>query len=137
MSALALSLLSLSLAARADDPPKPAPSAAPSTSGDELIPSAGASASLDEQDKRRDYIRSTRRKFEDTLHPYARELSSEERAVVMKHWRLSMRLWRIHLLARAANDTATVEKVEDLLTKLDAKTDAKLKALAPSDGGAR
>ena len=104
--------------------------AAGSAKAEDDDPGVNADETAEDKDLRRNYIRRTKRHLEDALHATSRDLSDDERAAIKKHWRLSMRLWRIRHLAHAAADKATMAKVDAMLAKADEKTDAKLKELA-------
>jgi hypothetical protein len=88
--------------------------------------------------KRRSYIRRAKKAFDEQVHAGGKQLTDDEREAVRKHWRRSMRLWRIRHLAEADGDKATIAKVDSLLSKADEQTRAELKRLneaAPSSTG--
>ena len=99
------------------------------------------------KEKRRSYIRHTKRLLDAAAHANHKQLTDEEREVIRRHWRWSMRLWRIRNLAEASGDKASAARVDALLAKADAKTLADLKSAndhAPAEtappaasGGAR
>ncbi len=97
---------------------------------DEDDPAAAAEETKEDREKRRSYIRRTKRELDETLHASTRDLTDDERAAIKHHWHVSMRLWRIRHLAQQAADKATVAKVDTLLAKADEKTTAKLKELS-------
>lgn len=82
------------------------------------------------KEKRRSYIRKTKKALDEAVHGNGKSLTDEERAVIRKHWHLSMRLWRIRHLAEMEKDKTSVQEVDTLLAKTDAKTMAQLKELS-------
>lgn len=63
------------------------------------------------------------------IHEDNREATDEERTFITDHWKRSARLWRIRKLAREANDTATVARVDALLLRADGILEAHLARL--------
>jgi hypothetical protein len=141
-------ILAAPRASAADDAGSAAPTqAAPASSA--AAPSGAAAAAGDDDDvgeskdekpehkeKRRSYIRRTKKVLDEAVHGNGKTLTDEERAVIRKHWHLSMRLWRIRHLAEMEKDKASVQEVDTLLAKTDAKTMAQLKELSAKAPGA-
>lgn len=53
------------------------------------------------------------------IHEENREATEEERHYITQHWERAAKLWRIRKLARAANDMATVARVDRLMARAD------------------
>ena len=122
----------------------PAPAAASSQAASPTGSAAGAPGATSAEDddigsqddkpehkqKRRAYIRRTKRQLDELLQPATRGLSDEAATVIRKHWHDTMRLWRIRNLADQAGDKASVAKADALIQKADERTFAKLKVIA-------
>jgi hypothetical protein len=104
----------------------PAPAGAASDDDDTGV---GKDEKPEHREKRRTYIRHSKKAFGEAVHANGKALTDEERAAIRKHWHISMRLWRIRHLAEVDGNKAAVAQTDALLAKADAKTLAELKDL--------
>lgn len=102
---------------------------------------AGASdESADQHARRKAYVDKTYAKIRELTRANGKHVTEEERAAIRKHWRHTMRLWRIRNLAENDKDTGIVARVDALLATADKHLFDKLKTLnaaAPATTGGK
>ena len=98
---------------------------------DASVVDAGAGDETPEQlGRRRAYVDATTAKIRRLVHAGGKSVTDEEREVIRRHWRHTMRLWRIRSLAEADGDKSVVSRVEVLMTRSDRRLDQRLTELA-------
>ena len=113
-----------------------APSASASAVAAPIVSDGGApdAGGLDEtpeqRGRRRAYVDATTAKIRKIVHGGGKSVTEEEREVIRKHWRHTMRLWRIRNLAEADGDASITQRVDLLISKSEKHLEAKLGELA-------
>ncbi len=91
--------------------------------------------------KREDYVEKTNLLIRNTVKANGKAVTEEERTEVLKHWRWSMRLYRIREIAEDLNDAAAITRADAGIQNADTKFYAALKVMnarAPkADGGTK
>ena len=118
------------------------PSATPSAAPDAGRPASTADASTattndagasdetaDQHARRKVYVDKTAAKIRELVHANGKHVDEEEREAIRRHWRHTMRLWRIRNLAETDNDKGIAARADGLLDKADKHLFDRLKAL--------
>jgi hypothetical protein len=125
-------------AAAANTPTTAAPSDASVATTAAGVDAGAPSETADQIARRKAYVDKTAAHIIDLVHANGKAVTDDERAVIQRHWRHSMRLLRVRNLAELDSDTPDVARVDALLATADLHLDAKLKLLntkAPKKGG--